>query len=777
MKTKKQKAICLLGLILSAGLVFGSVQFDSMAWYHSHNPQRLELNDRGQLVWYPGKPHQLTAHLPEQSLEEVGDSLTLRYFWQSRGDKLGCDCHDNISGGGDCDFDDDVTCLAGTGDFRIGLFDSNSQGYISSDNYGEENGIFTGYLGYQWRFHPHICDTERFWEHKSDGSRESHTNVSCWKRDEPFIDEIDTEPWPCSRELLGDCDPRSWTRIFDPVPACFALGFDQWAELVLKIERVSQGIKTTFSFNGLSYSVTDTSSSYQPQKIDTLAIHFSNARPYDYVVLAAEEPLKADINDDCVVENGDLMKFSEGWLEKGDCLLPSLNSDNLLLRYKFNESAGETAADSSGRNMDGQVSGNGDWIDQGWEGNCLQFNDDTSVSPPPETLSNLGEAVVFTCWLKGGDASGRDNWVFDVGDDPYISARVPDALGNVVWHAAGDTLVWKDSTAADWRGSWVHYAFVKNAAAGHMAIYRNGEKVAERTDANGSLASIPNTGFDIGAKRSHANDYIGLIDEFRVYNLTIDDPGPDPDKLMLWYKFDQSEGNIAADSSGHNMDGNISGSGDWSSEGWKGRCLKFDNDTVVNPPNATLSNIGEAVTFTCWVKGGNFLSHNNWLFDAGHYPYVNARVPDSSGNVVWHAAGDTLIWEDAASSDWQGSWVHYAFVKDADEGFMAIYRNGEKVAEKNDAYGSLAGVRSTVFDIGAKRSHANDYIGLIDDFRVYNYVLSKSEINSLISNRRFSKIDLTGDGRINLNDYVLLASHWLDECFEVQFDKFLARDS
>lgn len=256
------------------------IEFDSMTWYHSHEPDRLTLTAGGQLIWYPANDHQLTANLAVQTLANIGDSVTVSYLWKSRGDELGCDCHDNISGGGDCDFDADVTCMAGTGDFRIGLFDSNGRGKLTGDGYGEKNEMFKGYLGYQWRFHPHICDTERFWEHKADGSRESHTNVTCWKRDHPFID-------PCSDELLGDCNPRSWTRIKEPQAACFDLAFDEWGLLVFTIERVTNGLKTTFSFNGLSFTTTDSENSYQPAKIDTIAIQFPNARPYDYVLLDA----------------------------------------------------------------------------------------------------------------------------------------------------------------------------------------------------------------------------------------------------------------------------------------------------------------------------------------------------------------------------------------------------------------------------------------------------------------------------------------------------------
>jgi len=283
--------------------------FDNMVWYHSHDPSKLSVNADGQLEWTPGKPHTLYVRLAEQDLSDVGSSITISYMWHSIGDYLGCDCHDPPN----CNFDDDVTCLAGTGDFRLGLFDSNGKGYITGDYFGEKNPIFLGYLGYQWRFHPHVCDSERFIEQKPDGTTESHTNVTCWKRNQPYIE-------PCGQELLGDCDPRPWVRIMSPEPACFDLGFDEWGLLIIEVERVSySALKTTFTFNGETFDVTDGDTLYQPDKIDVFGVHFSNARPYDIVVLESllpPPPPCKNLAGDPIIDWHDLEALSDYWITR-----------------------------------------------------------------------------------------------------------------------------------------------------------------------------------------------------------------------------------------------------------------------------------------------------------------------------------------------------------------------------------------------------------------------------------------------------------------------------
>ena len=84
---------------------------------------------------------------------------------------------------------------------------------------------------------------------------------------------------------------------------------------------------------------------------------------------------------------------------------------------------------------------------------------------------------------------------------------------------------------------------------------------------------------------------------------------------------------------------------------------------------------------------------------------------------------DRLRWSNPTPIDWKGSWVHYGFVKNTNTGFMAIYRNGEMVAMRNDAYKPIVITR---WDLGNY-----NYKGLMDELRVYSYALSQEEFLNL----------------------------------------------
>jgi hypothetical protein len=226
----------------------------------------------------------------------------------------------------------------------------------------------------------------------------------------------------------------------------------------------------------------------------------------------------------------DLALFSEDWLKSDDYITQSEGTapdgNDLLLHYDFNEESGNIAHDQSDNIYDGNVVGATNWQWPSYDDSgCLSFNDDTAIDVPPAVTSTLTDQVTVSVWLKGYNSSGRDNVVFETGAGGlYLRAIVPTIPLQVEFQAGddvNDVLVWEDSNSADWEGVWRHYAFVKNGS--NMRIYRDGDLVAEKTDAWPNLDGIQNQTFDIGAFIVHANDYKGSMDEFRIYEYALTD--------------------------------------------------------------------------------------------------------------------------------------------------------------------------------------------------------------------------------------------------------------
>ncbi|MHC4346770.1 MAG: LamG domain-containing protein [Planctomycetota bacterium] len=251
---------------------------------------------------------------------------------------------------------------------------------------------------------------------------------------------------------------------------------------------------------------------------------------------------------------------------------------------------------------------------------------------------------------------------------------------------------------------------------------------------------------------------------------------PDSNALLLWYKFDESSGDEVLDSSGGGYNGDLAGpdSGWDPCEGYHGGCRFFSDDTAVTVPTAVLSEANEGVTLAVWLKDAYRADSDNVVFETGSADFfLRADVADTSDNIYWRAgygSADELLWYGEHYSDWMDAWSHYAFVKNAAEGIMRIYHNGSLVAEKDDASNTLAGARNAPFDIGALISHANDFIGRMDDFKIYDYALSQAEIvgaatggGDLFVPLPAPALDLYEDGRVDFRDYAVLGDSWLED--------------
>ncbi len=233
-----------------------------LTWYHSEDGDYLAVNAQGQIVWDARKPHQIIVRLPEQRLSRSGDVAEVEFMWKSDGADIGCDC-------GNCPgcFDDDITCVAGTGDFRVGVFDADGE-YVTTDGMGTSSSIFQGYKGYRFRMFPHTPRSSRNFNCQGEG----HTSGSIDKR-------VDLD----NRRILAENNPYSRLRDFGG----FGLALGQFSLLSIRLERVSSSsIEVSITLNGVTYGATDRNSSGMPQKIDVFAILMPNGRPYDYVILA-----------------------------------------------------------------------------------------------------------------------------------------------------------------------------------------------------------------------------------------------------------------------------------------------------------------------------------------------------------------------------------------------------------------------------------------------------------------------------------------------------------
>lgn len=146
------------------------------------------------------------------------------------------------------------------------------------------------------------------------------------------------------------------------------------------------------------------------------------------------------------------------------------------------------------------------------------------------------------------------------------------------------------------------------------------------------------------------------------------------------------------------------------------------NDTGVCISPATPS--GTDFTWACWLdpttsaSARTFLSQNTGFFDSGAcYVYTQ------NSNIVWNFASTTVTMPFAND----GSWVHVCLTYNVTTHVMTGYING--VSAGTPATKSAQTISSEEIKIG------QTYIGLMDDIRIYDRIITSGEISHLASGR------------------------------------------
>jgi hypothetical protein len=207
----------------------------------------------------------------------------------------------------------------------------------------------------------------------------------------------------------------------------------------------------------------------------------------------------------------------------------------------------------------------------------IDFNGNGFVSVPPAAFEALTDEVTVTLWVKGDPGVQPANqYCFEgrnASNQRVINSHLPWGNGRVYWDAGqsgGYDRIDKQAAPNQYAGGWNHWAFTKNATEGSMHIYLNGELWHSGTGLNRTMEGI--TQFVIGSAAAISNFYNGAIDDFMVFKRALDqetiadyltqqvnEAHPAFDDLLVYYTFNEPDGEPVADYSGHGHHGTVIG--------------------------------------------------------------------------------------------------------------------------------------------------------------------------------------------------------------------------
>ena len=240
--------------------------------------------------------------------------------------------------------------------------------------------------------------------------------------------------------------------------------------------------------------------------------------------------------------------------------------------------------------------------------------------------------------------------------------------------------------------------------------------------------------------------------------------GVDPD-LVLWYKFDESSGTIATDSSlsGAGLrDGTLGTVGNGGSTIFSTDCQVGTHAVSLVTPSRSSTPAGGyvtvpapeslapgALTIALWIKLTAATSAENWerIFDFGNgstgnaYLYLTARASDASNTPFRFGisnTGHTTAAEqrlESPSALTPGVWHHIAIVLPVGATYTgALYLDGAVVATNKAMTLHMSDVGTTTLNWLGRSPFTADplFYGSLDDFRIYKRALSGTEITTLV---------------------------------------------
>jgi hypothetical protein len=200
------------------------------------------------------------------------------------------------------------------------------------------------------------------------------------------------------------------------------------------------------------------------------------------------------------------------------------------------------------------------------------------------------------------------------------------------------------------------------------------------------------------------------------------------DGLIAWWKFDETSGTVAYDSSGNGHDANLTNGPAWVT-GKIGGALSFDgSDDMVRTGLSGMYN--QDFTWSTWIKTSDTsgavvgVSADSWS-NGGSSLYIFGGKPKidvcNIGNMLGSLSINT------------NQWVHYLLTVEDSGGSsdpVKIFVNGQINVDSQMNWFGFSG-QAFKLRIGHVPVHGDYYSGIIDDVRIYDRVLSNAEVQDL----------------------------------------------
>lgn len=416
--------------------------------------------------------------------------------------------------------------------------------------------------------------------------------------------------------------------------------------------------------------------------------------------------------------------------------------DSGLVGYwKLDENTGTSAADGSTNGNTGTLTNGPTWT-TGQIGSAVNFDGSNDYIEAGSSTTLQSSVFTYAAWINPTGASIRTIKGNNSSGGPQFRLTSGGAL-EFLKQSVGSIAT---TTPTVTNSVWSHVALTYDSS-GRYVFYINGIPVGSGTSGQSFSFSSVQIGIrDAGS--GGAELFSGIIDEFRMYDrvLTADEviqmyrlttPTAVDTSLKGYWSFNGSdiEGTTAYDRSGARNTSTLT-NGPIKTVGQIGQGMSFDGtDDYANIPSSTTFD-SSAGTYSFWFRVNNMPSGNGDMLigrhDAGgsnngvtvfiYSGTLGLQIKDNSGGVADISSTTPLT---------TGIWYHVAatYATQGTGGAVELYLNGVRIGSTTNS-GPWAFNSQAIRLADSIDTYWEIFDGRLDEVRVYNRVLSASEIKS-----------------------------------------------
>ena len=426
-------------------------------------------------------------------------------------------------------------------------------------------------------------------------------------------------------------------------------------------------------------------------------------------------------------------------------LFKPANNLGLVLYQSFEDSTGTIATDFSGQGNSGVLTNMeaGDWI-TGKKGKALDFDgSDEYVSVANGAGLNPTTAYTASTWVKFDSFANQYGILLMKAITGGYHYRIYRDTTNLYFDVAAGAAGVSGLTLET--GRWYHIVMVYDGSQGtdatRLKVYLDG--AAQTLSFSGSppssITAATNPVYlasNVGASLFHD----GQMDEVRIYDRALSATEVaamygstsivrvrerDRRGLVGHWSFEDATGTIATDFSGLGNSGTLTGmsNSNWVS-GKFGKALNFTTSTeYVDAGNANSLKTNPA-TISFWVNTTDTGSGARAVQKQGTWAIIPSQGGDGANGVTISDSGCVCGRHSLVRVD-DGFWHHIAFA----------YQSGSPNGSFIYVDGTLATTtENTLTDTGqVVKFGGTNFVGKIDDVRIYNRILSATEVANLYS--------------------------------------------